>query len=374
MNGLYSARSSDSKVKGKDLFDVSLFNNANTTSTFYKFMAGLRETMLAAEPTPTHKFLRLMKDQGTLLRSYTQNIDGLESKVGLNLATQALKANDVIQLHGDVHSLKCFLCSEPFAYSQDYNSILQEGQAPECPTCADKCAIRVACGRRPIAIGTLRPDIVLYGENHPSGDVIARACSADLKRKPDCLIIAGTSLKVPGFKTLIKDFAREVHSRHGKVIFLNLSEVGTSEWSTIIDYHVQGSSDDFVDFLKHSRPSYFTRQTTLDSIRRTRGPNRVVSSEQTKQKVSDGAKGTRSSDCSITALSIVPPQSRNCSALHRRTLSTQTILLDKSALVKEVSSRQPSEDKENINPLKRARAEDFLEDSLPRARRMLTTN
>lgn len=231
-------------------------------------MASLRAGSCTAQPTPTHKFLRILKDRGSLLRTYTQNIDGLEARVGLNLGTVPLRQNDALQLHGDIHRLKCFLCAVKYDYNPIYTAMLMNGEPPECPSCADKCAIRVALGRRYVAIGTLRPDIVLYGEQHPARNVIANACTSDLKRKPDCLVIAGTSLKVPGLKTLIKNFAKAVHASGGQVIFINSTDVITSEWSQVIDYHVQCRSDDFVQHLKVARPDFFTKQSTLDAVAR----------------------------------------------------------------------------------------------------------
>jgi len=34
------------------------------------------------QPTSTHRFIRLLEEEGKLLRNYTQNIDGLEIKEG----------------------------------------------------------------------------------------------------------------------------------------------------------------------------------------------------------------------------------------------------------------------------------------------------
>ena len=264
MEGLYAKDTGDTKIKGKDLFDVSLFRSAETTSTFYKFMADLRASTIKAEPTPTHRFLKTLKEQGALLRSYTQNIDRLEARVGLDID------KDVVQLHGDIHTLKCVICSTSIQYNDEAASSLHAGEAPECPTCLDKSAIREAAGRRSLAVGTLRPDIVLYGEDHPCGDVIAKACAADLRRRPDCLIIAGTSLKIPGFKRLIKDFAKSVHKQKGKVILLNMTDVLCAEWNDVIDYYVEGGCDDFVDHMKSTRPEAFKLQTTLEAIPKTK--------------------------------------------------------------------------------------------------------
>ncbi len=66
--------------------------------------------------------------------------------------------------------------------------------------------MRVAQNKRRISTGILRPNIVLYGEAHPSGDAIGAIQSKDLRRRPDLLLVFGTSLKIPGVKALITDF------------------------------------------------------------------------------------------------------------------------------------------------------------------------
>lgn len=141
---------------------------------------------------------------------------------------------------------------------------------------------RVARSARALKVGTLRPAIVLYDEPHPLGDDIGSMHSADITRKPDMLIIMGTSLKVHGFKKLVKDFARAVHesapspavsppkknakSFAGKVIFVNKTAPG-SEWDGIIDYHVAGETDRWVEKViedwKKARPSDWEVQKTL---------------------------------------------------------------------------------------------------------------
>ena len=96
----------------------------------------------------------------------------------------------------------------------------------------------------------MRPAIVLYDEPHPLGDDIGDIHTADLCKRPDMLIIMGTSLKVHGLKKLVKDFARVVHSPSGasspkkpfRVLFVNKT-APAAEWSDIIDYHISGETD-----------------------------------------------------------------------------------------------------------------------------------
>jgi NAD-dependent histone deacetylase SIR2 len=55
---------------------------------------------------------------------------------------------------------------------------------------------REAKGKRGISIRLVRPNIVLYGEEHSLNHLLALFVSFDLNSNPEVLIIMGTSLKV----------------------------------------------------------------------------------------------------------------------------------------------------------------------------------
>lgn len=134
---------------------------------------------------------------------------------------------------------------------------------------------RVARSARPVRVGTLRPAIVLYDEPHPLGDDIATIQTTDLGKRPDLLIVMGTSLKVHGLKKLVKEFAKAVHQGSStsaatpKVIFVNKT-APAAEWSGVIDLHVEGTTDAWVEKVtadwKHVRPADWEVQTTLKNV------------------------------------------------------------------------------------------------------------
>ncbi|CAA7265948.1 unnamed protein product [Cyclocybe aegerita] len=292
-DGLYALvkeRYPDVVLKGRDLFDASLFRDATSTAVFYTFISQLKRSIDAADPAPTHHFIKTLDTKKKLLRSYTQNIDGLEARVGLlGTSCQEAKSNgkgktkirtkDVrnVQLHGDIHRVRCMACSAEYPCAEEHLAFFQKGNAPDCPECLLRSEARVARSARAIRVGSLRPAIVLYDESHPLGDDIGAIHSADLTRKPDMLIIMGTSLKVHGLKKLVKDFARTIHSSASpsaassskkpfKVIFVNKTPPG-SEWQDIIDYHILGETDRWTDKViedwKRMRPSDWEIQQTL---------------------------------------------------------------------------------------------------------------
>ncbi|BFZ64443.1 NAD-dependent deacetylase hst3 [Saitoella coloradoensis] len=264
-DGLYNLALTDS-IKGKDLFDISLFNKPETTSTFYTFTSNLRRAILDATPTPTHRFIRTLKDKSKLLRCYTQNIDGLETREGL------VDGEDVVQLHGDIHSLVCTLCQQKAAWTPELMEELRLGSAPSCLNCESKSLARTLSGKRGLASGVLRPNIVLYGEEHPQGPTLATLINRDLRRRIDCLLVIGTSLRIPGFKKLVKDAAQIVHSYGGKVVFVNLGAPSVSEWRGVMDWWVEGDSDGWVEDLRIRAPEIFRVQTTLDGVLKSTKP------------------------------------------------------------------------------------------------------
>ncbi|ORZ33127.1 DHS-like NAD/FAD-binding domain-containing protein [Catenaria anguillulae PL171] len=204
-------------VKGQDLFDASLFRTEPTRRLFYSFMAGLRDACTQAQPTPVHAMMRELDKRGKLLRCYTQNIDGLEERAAQNgspnrtvaaaTSPAAKHPPTVIQLHGTLTHVRCVLCSTRLPFTSTLSTIFAQGDPPACPACMHDADMRAAANKRARATGTLRPDVVLYNEPNPNGDAIADVLGKDLRRRPDVVLVMGTSLKVHGIKRLVRDLA-----------------------------------------------------------------------------------------------------------------------------------------------------------------------
>ncbi|KIL00983.1 hypothetical protein PAXRUDRAFT_182675 [Paxillus rubicundulus Ve08.2h10] len=339
----------DVVMKGRDLFDASLFRDKTSTSVFYTFVSQLKRCIDSATPAPTHHFIKTLDTKQKLLRSYTQNIDGLEERVGLcgsscqeakagSKGKSKLKAKEVrnVQLHGDIHRVRCTLCSTNFPCTEDYLRMFNSGVAPDCPECQLRSEARVARSARPLRVGTLRPAIVLYDEAHPLGDDIGTIQTSDIARRPDMLIIMGTSLKVHGLKRLVKDFAKAVHdsavtsttgtpksakSWQGKVIFVNKTPPG-SEWADIIDYHVAGETDRWAEKViedwKKMRPSDWEVQQTLDTdgeFKAIKEHQLVTTKEKAKRRRKSLVENIRLDD---GAVHFKPPSSAPSSPTKRR--------------------------------------------------------
>src|ERR1700761_5459871 len=216
---------------------------------FYQMIARLSDLSLSADPTPFHALLRMFDKRGQLLRLYTQNIDALEEKAGLSFGVPSFedrpkKANPkrprtepdaivegsvmkaetlpkCIPLHGTLQNMYCSLCSTSLPMAP-YVSLLHEGTAPSCPSCTSLEATRELVGKRLRGIGRLRPSVVLYGEIHREGEGVGEVVRRDLvgrgtgkgkgNKSGDLLIVVGTSLRVPGTKRIVREFAKSVKS------------------------------------------------------------------------------------------------------------------------------------------------------------------
>ncbi|OLY82452.1 NAD-dependent histone deacetylase HST3 [Smittium mucronatum] len=379
---------------GKDLFDAHLFKDPKLTRLFYSFIGELKNTILTADYTPTHKFIKQMDVDGKLLRCYTQNIDNLEKLVGLetsflevekpvkkrrsseyklpndalldkkndscfvdlglsgdtpknqspnieeddslippndassplgiskkpeislqikiethlkgdlslksqepqpcinnettetNNISQILTNNEedqdiisnkkriqktnlvldkkftkAIQLHGSLELVSCTFCNQKYDFTPQIIEKFRNGETVSCPKCSNKDEQRSFKGKRLLGVGLLRPDVVLYNEQHPQSEIIGLLSEYDLRRRPDLLIVMGTSLKIPGVKRLAKEISKTVESsspfsyKNGaaKSIFINCGPPSSiKEWDNVFDYFVDGPSDLAVEMLKYT--------------------------------------------------------------------------------------------------------------------------
>lgn len=226
------------------------------------------------------------------------------------------KTTKNVQLHGDLHALRCTVCAASYAFAGDWVDLYASGDCVACPACEERVGGRVARGQRALATGVLRPGIVLYDEvrplpltplppsrasstraltrdrspasclpraqNHPSGDLIGDLQSYDLQRSPDLLLVLGTSLKVHGLKRLVKELAKAVHALpptkarpdggKGRVVFVNKTAPG-KEWDGVFDTWVEGECDRWVDGVEREwrrvRGRDFEAQTTLAGLGKT---------------------------------------------------------------------------------------------------------
>ncbi|KIW06623.1 uncharacterized protein PV09_02335 [Verruconis gallopava] len=233
------------KSSGKDLFDASVYKDGNSTTSFHAMIRNLATATKDAQPTPFHHLLATLAQEGRLLRLYSQNVDGIDTSLK-PLETQVPLPKKApwpktIQLHGTLEHMTCTKCHR----ISEFKPELFEGPSPPpCGNCEETDGIRTQhAGKRSHGIGVLRPRMVLYNEHNPDDEAIGSVVKADLRTRPDALIVVGTTLKVPGVRRIVKEMCGIVRDRKdGVTIWINNDPppaLKDYEWDLI----VQGPCD-----------------------------------------------------------------------------------------------------------------------------------
>lgn len=240
------------KSSGKHLFDADVYRSDDATNAFHDMVRELSHLTENAKPTPFHHMIATLAEEGRLLRLYTQNVDGIDTalpplatKVPLNSKGPWPKA---IQLHGGLGKMVCSKCK----FLLDFNGALFDGpEAPLCPECEETEMVRQAGGLRGHGVGRLRPRMVLYNEHNPDEDAIGAVSAADLKTRPDAVIVVGTSLKVPGIRRLAKELCSVTRGRRGGfTAWINYDPEPTgADFKDCWDLVVRGPCDEIARFV-----------------------------------------------------------------------------------------------------------------------------
>ncbi|GAA5897957.1 hypothetical protein JCM8208_003202 [Rhodotorula glutinis] len=296
-----SCTSTRSVQATKHLFSYSALLQPDSRADHLRFMAELRRTVRRAyprpssssssasakgkeracdPPTPFHGLLTALDEGGKLQRVYTQNIDGLERRSGLAVVdlgqmAAAEAAEDsgeceheraasvegeaergegvVVPLHGGLDEVVCGACGWRQRWRKAHTKAFKKGRGVECPRCSERVTSRRERLKRTTSLSPLaflRPAVLLYDDPHSSAssasDLIASLASSDLAGEPDLLLVAGTSLRIPGFKKLVKRFSARVGRSGGLRVLVNREAVG-KEWDGVFDYHFVGDVDDWAD-------------------------------------------------------------------------------------------------------------------------------
>lgn len=229
---------------------------------------------------------------------------------------------ECVFLHGSLAELRCFVCARTAPWDDEYRQAeTLAGRQPTCPHCAGATAAREERGKRALGVGKLRPDIVLYGEDHPNSHLVSTLVQHDLSLQPDMLLILGTSMRVHGLKVLVREFAKAVHDRGGKVVFVNFTKPPESVWADVIDMWVQWDCDAWVDDLQRRKPAlWLPPGTTIPEELKSKAPKvpkasrrqsggetgkRKDGTDATSQKKRDGDGPARKAKRESTGATIV---------------------------------------------------------------------
>ena len=164
-NGLYTKGNNVEYMLSRDCF-------IETPDEFYSYYIN-NMIMKDVEPNIVHNTLAELETRGFVSCVITQNIDNLHQKAG---------SKNVVDIHGNGDKFYCTCCKQSYSMN-DYEE-------------SNVCKV---CG------GTIRPDVVLYGEMLDR-EKVQKALEAVYSA--DAMIVLGTSLTVSTAGSLVQEFIR----------------------------------------------------------------------------------------------------------------------------------------------------------------------
>jgi NAD+-dependent protein deacetylase SIR2 len=257
--GLFATLRSEHKLKasGRHLFDASVYKHDSSTGSFHTMVRELAHQSQQARPTKFHHMLASLAKEGRLMRLYSQNIDCIDTSMEPLATNVPLNTKGpwptTVQLHGGIDKMLCTKCGHIEGFNGD---IFDTQEAPLCEKCKEQDQVRTSfAGKRSHGIGRLRPRIVLYNEYNPDEEAIGNVSNADLKARPDAVIVVGTSLKVPGVRRLVKEFCQVTRGRRdGFTAWINVDpEPQGVEFKECWDVVVKGKCDDVAEMAQLTR-------------------------------------------------------------------------------------------------------------------------
>ncbi|GJE91264.1 SIR2-domain-containing protein [Phanerochaete sordida] len=248
-NGLYAQLQERGEYDLDDpqqMFDIHYFREK--PAVFYSFASQIYPSNFI--PSPCHRFIKLIEDKGKLLRNYTQNIDTLETRAGVQ---------KVLQCHGSFATASCINCKVTVPGNAIEADIMNHN-IPLCKLCAAAPVPASAPAVKPkkkgrkklqpwesdgeeepdvpeLPPGIMKPDITFFGEKLT--DAFEKALTEDRPRV-DLLLVIGTSLKVSPVSEIL------THLRHSvPQILINKTPVRHINPDIVL----LGNADEVVQYL-----------------------------------------------------------------------------------------------------------------------------
>ena len=227
-SGIPDYRDRDGKWKQSEPMQFGEFKASDSARKRYWARSYVGWTRFSqARPNAAHEALARLESSGKVEMLVTQNVDGLHGEAG---------SRKVIDLHGRLASVRCIDCdaeqkrqhfqdalmqanpqwdAQPSRYNADGDAVLaaddhEQFSVPACP----------ACG------GTVKPDVVMFGESVPRSRVDKAFAALD---RAGALLIVGSSLMVySGFR-----FARHASASGMPIAIVNLGRTRADDIATL---------------------------------------------------------------------------------------------------------------------------------------------
>ena len=214
--------------------------------------------MQAARPNDAHRALAALDERGRVAQLVTQNVDGLH---------QAAGSRNVVDLHGRVDVVRCMSCARRVPRAAVQNELAQRNpafaelaarMAPDgdaeldqvdfasfAVPCCDSCG------------GSLKPDVVFFGERVPNERVLAAFAALE---RSDAMLVVGSSLMVySGYR-----FAKAMADAGKPIAAVNL---GRTRADDLLALKVSARCGDALAFLRPDRPTRLAPLHQAESLR-----------------------------------------------------------------------------------------------------------
>ena len=212
-NGIYQTIKEKFKVNSpEDFFSKPLFKSK--PEIFYNLCKLMNFDSF--KPTLTHYFMKYLIDKNYAQIVFTQNIDALETKAGIN-------KDNIVFAHGTSNEAHCPQCN----VDVDVNEVkhcINNDEVKYCTNCKGPCKLKV----------------VLYGENLPDNFYT----NMFMLNECDLVFIIGTSLRVEPFASLTE----QIDKHKSWVVVINKELVGNFDYKNNLSHSlfIQGLCDEIV--------------------------------------------------------------------------------------------------------------------------------
>ena len=258
------------------MFDISVYASDESTEEYHEMCVELFNKATKAQPTAFHHFLSNLRQNGRrrrlhLRRHITQNFDCIETKLPSlspdeNVGKGSFPATQ--QLHGRIDQMICQACKQRLPFNPQ---LFRGHEMPLCPECLKAESQReqtILEGGRTLksrGIGVLRPNITLYRDYGLDGLDISKMMKKDLLQRspPDCVLVAGTRLKVPEVAKLTRNLCHAAKSwgscgKESLVVYVNKEQPSFGPaLDSLIDFRVHGDCDTFVSLIQGDGNAYY---------------------------------------------------------------------------------------------------------------------
>ncbi|KAH6957693.1 DHS-like NAD/FAD-binding domain-containing protein [Ilyonectria sp. MPI-CAGE-AT-0026] len=234
---------SRSKKSSRNVYDVSAYSTPELADTLHADVLQKLRSGRKAMFTPFDAFAERLAQSDHLRYHYTQNIDCRQTRL-------TYLSQRTMWLHGRADTLVCHL--RPSHTIQVTPQSFPRWVLAPCPLCKKEQRKRAMARKRKRAVGFLRPNVLLYGENCPGEEEITAAFNRDLTQPVDAVLIVGTRLSIPSLANFTERLCKVVRANNPDNLVIWVSKESSTlggGFQSLINFEYLGDCDDFASTM-----------------------------------------------------------------------------------------------------------------------------